>query len=308
LGALAAVLSRWEEAEQHFHEALAMNLRMGARPWVAYTQCDYAGMLLTRNHAGDHDKALSLLDTALATAQELGMARLEQQVKSQRAKVKSQKEEVQGSRFKVQNSELRTPNSESPTPNIFRRDGDYWTLAYQGHECRLKDAKGLHYIAALVREPKREFHVLDLLLLTDPPPAATAAEEQLSTARRTFGNTDESPQADAHARTAYKSRLQEVQAELDEADRHHDLGRIAALQAEMAFLTEELTAAYGFQRHARRASDSHDQIRKNVTKRIRDSVGRLRREHPALGQHLDRSLKTGIFCSYEPEHTITWEG
>ena len=99
-----------------------------------------------------------------------------------------------------------------------------------------------------------------------------------------------------------------MQAELDEADRQHDLGRIATLQAEQTFLTDELTAAYGFQRHARKAGDGHDQIRKNVTKRIRDSVGRLRREHPALGHHLDRSLKTGTFCSYTPEHTISWKG
>ena len=326
LGALAALLSRWDEAEQHFHEALAMNLRMGARPWVAYTQSDYAGMLLARNQPGDQEKARELLDLALTTAQELGMPRLEEKVKSQSAKVKSQKEEihVQGSTFKVQgekslesqnvqSSEYPAPSTQHPAPfpqssNVFRRDGDYWTLVYDGQECRLKDAKGLHYLAALVHNPGRDFHVLDLLLLTDPPPAATAAEEQLSTSHRALRSADQSPHTDAQARAAYKSRLQEVQAELDDADRHHDLGRITALQAEIAFLTDELTAVYGFLRHARRASESHDQIRKNVTNRIRDTLRRLRITHSALGRHFGQALKTGTFCSYTPEHDVTWEG
>ena len=92
LGALAAVLSRWEEAEQHFHDALAMNTRMGARPWLAHTQYDYATMLLARNQPGDREKAQELLDLALTTAHELGMVRLEEKVKSQSAKVKSQKD------------------------------------------------------------------------------------------------------------------------------------------------------------------------------------------------------------------------
>src|SRR5262245_21616349 len=305
LGALAAVLSRWDEAEQHFHDALAMNTRMGARPWVAYTQYDYATMLLRRHQPGDHDKAQALLALALATAQELGMTRLEGKINRQQA---------EGFRLKALRTASSSPLSLQPTasslpqppaPNVLRRDGDSWTLVYEGQECRLKDAKGVHYLAALVHNPGQEFHVLDLLLLTDPPPATTAAEAHLSTARRTLREADASAQADTQARVAYKSRLQEIQAELDEADRRHDLGRLAALHAEQTFLTEELTAAYGFRRQA---SDSHEQVRKNVTNRIRATLQRLRTTHPSAWQHLRRFVKTGTFCSYTPEHPITWEG
>lgn len=73
LALLATTMSRWEEAAQHFEEALAANTRMGARPWVAHTQHDYAKMLLARDAAGDRERALELLQPALATAQELGM-------------------------------------------------------------------------------------------------------------------------------------------------------------------------------------------------------------------------------------------
>src|SRR3970040_1004060 len=49
---------------------------MGAQPWVARTQHDYAGMLLRRDKPGDREKALALLTEALDTAQERGMKAL----------------------------------------------------------------------------------------------------------------------------------------------------------------------------------------------------------------------------------------
>jgi class 3 adenylate cyclase len=73
LGLLAATMERWEEAERHFEDALEMNARMGARPYVARTQYDYAQMLLRRGGPGDREKALGLVTQALATAQALGM-------------------------------------------------------------------------------------------------------------------------------------------------------------------------------------------------------------------------------------------
>src|SRR5207245_3933013 len=77
LGMLAATMERWEDAAQHFEDALAMNAHMGARPWLAHTQHQYAVMLLARHQPGDRDKAMALLDEALTTARALGMHALE---------------------------------------------------------------------------------------------------------------------------------------------------------------------------------------------------------------------------------------
>ena len=70
-------MAKWEDAAQHFEDALEMNARMNARPWLAYTQHQYADMLLSRQQRGDHHKATSLLHEALNTACELGMRTLE---------------------------------------------------------------------------------------------------------------------------------------------------------------------------------------------------------------------------------------
>jgi DNA-binding SARP family transcriptional activator len=73
LAVLATLTKRLEDAELHFEEALEMNRHMGARPWLARTQHDYARMLLARGGAGDSERAERLVDQALATYQELGM-------------------------------------------------------------------------------------------------------------------------------------------------------------------------------------------------------------------------------------------
>jgi eukaryotic-like serine/threonine-protein kinase len=78
LGMLAAAMSHFAAAESHFEAALAMNRRMGARPWVARTQYEYGLMLATRGEGGDVEQALDRTREALDIATALGMKALEQ--------------------------------------------------------------------------------------------------------------------------------------------------------------------------------------------------------------------------------------
>jgi class 3 adenylate cyclase/tetratricopeptide (TPR) repeat protein len=73
LGLLAATMRRCNEAQQHFEAALEMNARMGARPWVAHTQVDYASMLIDRAASGDREKACHLLAEAIETYRRIGV-------------------------------------------------------------------------------------------------------------------------------------------------------------------------------------------------------------------------------------------
>jgi eukaryotic-like serine/threonine-protein kinase len=73
LGILATVLGRFDDAARHFDEALVMDERMEARPWLAHTQQKYAGMLLQRDAEGDRENAERLRSRARATFRELGM-------------------------------------------------------------------------------------------------------------------------------------------------------------------------------------------------------------------------------------------
>ncbi|HEX5980966.1 MAG TPA: hypothetical protein VFY52_07760, partial [Thermoleophilaceae bacterium] len=73
LGMLAALLSRLEAAERHFEEALRMDERMGARPWLAHTQEEFGRMLLRRDNGEDRERAEQLQSQADAAYRELGM-------------------------------------------------------------------------------------------------------------------------------------------------------------------------------------------------------------------------------------------
>src|SRR5713101_9809833 len=54
------------------------------------------------------------------------------------------------------------PGVRSAQKGVFRKEGEYWTVGYGGKSFRLKDTKGLGYLAHLLRHPAAEFHVLDL--------------------------------------------------------------------------------------------------------------------------------------------------
>jgi hypothetical protein len=74
LGLLASTTGRYDDAARHFEAALAMTERIGARPWLAHTQDDYAHILLSRSEPGDAVHADSLLESARVAYRELGMS------------------------------------------------------------------------------------------------------------------------------------------------------------------------------------------------------------------------------------------
>ncbi len=74
-GLLAACLERWDEAEQYFDQAAAMNERIGARPYLVRARRAHASMLLDRKAPGDAPRAAKMIASALAEASELGMQR-----------------------------------------------------------------------------------------------------------------------------------------------------------------------------------------------------------------------------------------
>jgi len=282
---------------------------MGSPPWVAVVQRDYVRMLIDRAEPGDPERARELKAAALATARDLGMTRLQETL---------EKLDVDASVPSQPRREAAEPQpSRAPAAvragNVFRQDGEHWTVIYQGSASSLKDSKGVRYIAALVYEPEREFHVLDLSALTESlavDPGAGAAEmdtDELAAADLHVDSAgDSGPRLDARARAAYKDRLKDLEAELKDAQRVHGAERVDRLRGEIDFIRGELSAAYGLGGRIRQLGGRHEQARKNVTNAIRYTLARIEQVHPALGRHLRSAVKTGVFCSYRPEHPTAW--
>jgi len=311
LGLLAGAMTRWSEAEQHFRDAVTTSERMGSPPWVAVVQRDYVRMLIDRAEPGDRERAQDLKAAAVSTARDLGMTRLQETL---------EKLDVGASVSSRARREASEPPEASRAPaavragNVFRQDGEHWTVIYQSDVSTLKDSKGVRYIAALVYEPEREFHVLDLSALTESVAVdrgAGAVEmdtDELAAADLHVDSAgDSAPRLDARARAAYKDRLKDLEAELKDAERVRGAERVDRLRAEMEFIRGELSAAYGLGGRIRQLGGRHEQARKNVTNAIRYTLARIEQVHPALGRHLRSAIKTGVFCSYRPEHPTAWD-
>jgi hypothetical protein len=115
------------------------------------------------------------------------------------------------------------------------------------------------------------------------------------------------PVLDDRARAAYKARLAELEAEVDDAEAAADLGRAERARAERDRLVDELARAAGLGGRPRRLGDDRERARKAVTARVRDAVGRIERAHPALGRQLREAITTGTACSYDPATPVDWE-
>jgi tetratricopeptide (TPR) repeat protein len=202
---------------------------------------------------------------------------------------------------------------------VFRKEGEYWTVGYGGKTFRLKDTKGLGYLAHLLRHPSVEFHVLDLAGgipgqhdedETNQAHGLPRGDENLEKAGIHIASLgDAGEMLDDQAKTAYRRRLSEMREELDEAKELGNVERAERAEQEIDALTSELSRAVGLGGRNRRAASASERARQSITKTIKAVVERIAQSDAALGDLLSRCIKTGTFCSYEPDpdFPIAWE-
>ena len=192
-----------------------------------------------------------------------------------------------------------TPNAHSRDPS-FRREGEYWTIAYQGSVVRLRNSVGLGYIETLLKNPGREFHALAL---------AESSFGDLQREERSLegsgdlraGREHAGPLLDATAKRSYRNRIQELRDEIEEISEWADAERTARLNAELQMIEEEISRSVGLGGRDRFAASRVERARVRVTKAVRHALKHISAAHPELGRHLEHSIQTGAYCSYRPE-------
>ncbi|HEX3623029.1 MAG TPA: tetratricopeptide repeat protein [Acidimicrobiales bacterium] len=156
--------------------------------------------------------------------------------------------------------------------NVFRRAPDGWELSCAGRSATVADSSGMDHLCALLAADGRPVHVAELVRVSagDSLPELMAAE--------------------------YCERVAHLDAE---AAAGADPLAVALARAEGDLLRAELAVA---------AAGGHlgDTARRLVAVRIRIALDRVEEAHPALGRHLRRSIRTGIFCIYEPDRPQRW--
>jgi hypothetical protein len=159
------------------------------------------------------------------------------------------------------------------------RQGELWELTAGERTLLLEDSKGLRYLAQLLAAPRHSFHVLELSGV-DPAQVDRGHAGEL---------------LDATAIAAYKARIAALR---DEVDAEGEAGERA--RAELEALEDQLVSGLGLGGRARKAGSQVERARINVQRRIRDALSRIAAQAPELARSLERSVRTGVFCVYDP--------
>ena len=195
----------------------------------------------------------------------------------------------------------------SPTA-IFRREGEFFTVSFEGRSFQIKDMKGMRYLSSLLASPGREIHVLDMVAGVSGIDPTTRGTARFDSPSEPAGE-DAGPMLDGPAREAYARRLIDREEEIAEAEAFGDRGKAESGREEKDFLVSELAAAVGLGGRHRRAVSQSERARVNVTRAIRAASNKIATHSPALGDHLSVTIHTGTFCAYRPDprSPISWQ-
>ena len=175
-----------------------------------------------------------------------------------------------------------------------RPDGAGWLVGYDGATFALPDLKGLHYLRELARHPGADVAALEL---------AAAGQGGAVLAESPAGEV-----ADTRALAAYRRRLRDIDAELDEARDWADEARVTRLGLEREALLREVGAATGLAGRRRRFGSADERARVAVRKAISAALARVAQRDAALARLFRDTVRTGAACRYDPDpaRPVTW--
>jgi hypothetical protein len=199
------------------------------------------------------------------------------------------------------------PGSSEREAPLFLLENHYWIIRYHGNAVSLRSTLGLHYVAVLLRHPGREFHVRDLVArpMDLSTPAVAVAANELGMDELYVGLSV----LDARAKAEYKRRINDLRQDLKQAEQLNDPRRKTAVQDELHAIAEHLASSVGLGNRDRKAFSAAERARSAVTKCIKRAVREIGKAIPSLGYQLAASIKTGYFCSYnpDPERPVAWK-
>lgn len=303
LGLLAAAQGDYERAIQYFNDAVASSRAADAPPLVSRTLIDGADAIAD----ADPVRARMWAREALVIAEPLGQAGVADRARARLGRDADDLPAV-GPQAATATA-TAAPAATSRRTATLRREGEMWAIALDGETRHVRHTKGMEHLARLLAAPGKEFHVLDLVGAGAGAPATQTAAAAAQAGLSVGSGGDAGALLDDAAKRAYRERIADLETDLAEAERFHDDERAARARAEIDFVVSELSAAVGLGGRDRRAASDAERARVNVTRAIRSAVKRITEQDPNVGRHLDVSVRTGLFCRYDPDpgSTIAWD-
>ncbi|MEV0385155.1 hypothetical protein [Nonomuraea sp. NPDC050643] len=166
-----------------------------------------------------------------------------------------------------------------------RPSGAQWRVELGPRSVLVDHSVGMLHLAALLGNPGREIPAADLAAgSTEPGQVPVSAQ----------------PVLDGPAGRAYKNRLAQLDAEIEELESGGRRQEAQSRRTERDWLVAELASATGLGGRPRSFTGSEERARTAVGKAIRRAVDRVAIADPVIGEELRATVRTGVRCSYNP--------
>jgi hypothetical protein len=201
--------------------------------------------------------------------------------------------------------------------NSFRRDGECWAIQFEGESFPLTDSVGLFYIQYLLREKQRNpgqlVHATTLKLASMKFNRPSGTAEQSSAVAEICNDhmsarpaSDSGNVLDPTAWEGVQQQFHELNRELADAERENDPDEIARIKEEKQQLARSVSEAIGPDGQVRKLGNQEIKDSKAVGNAIRRALESIETRSPALFRHLANTIKSGVFCSYQPDRAVDW--
>lgn len=199
------------------------------------------------------------------------------------------------------------PGEVNETANLFRRQGGDWTVRFRnGRMFPLNLNNGSAYVHYLLERPGRAVPAEEVAAYWDSLHRSgrmTTAADGVEVNR----SRDDGAALDKTTRQQCRDEWERINAELDEAEKNNDIGRIAKLKEERQQLAGSVTRATRPGGRPVLVGDQKEKITDRVRKAIRRTIQDVGKKDAALGRHLHKAIRAGVMCIYAPESQPHWE-
>ena len=192
-----------------------------------------------------------------------------------------------------------------PRGNVLRREGKAWIVTFEGKGIELGGLLGHRYLAELIESAGREISAAELRVRVGRRPATEDANpEQMGLiAQGEMTPEDGAPMGeaiDARTRAACELRIRTLEAKIETEERRGDQILVAKHKSEKEELAAYLKSATGLQGRTRLMGGQPERDRKSVSSAIDYALAQIEKDHPALSEHLQASLRRGTKFAYQP--------
>jgi hypothetical protein len=114
------------------------------------------------------------------------------------------------------------------------------------------------------------------------------------------------PLADPTTKALYRAKLRQLEQDIDRCTLLGDQTGRERAESEKTVIVKRLSSSFDRYGRPRLVGGTNERARVKVTRQIRAVVACLKEEDPALGEHLERYVHTGAYCSYRPPQPLQW--